>query len=164
MVDVAPLYGKGESRLGLVLKELSATERDRLIISSKVGDDCPPYSDNGGHSPFSYEGVMASLRHSLQLLRVVCGWTNVDELIQAARPQERVVEEVGPVGCGKHKESLALLHAVKLRKKLRDDPVHHAARIACRAAAWRECVDLIEKKDAWRGIGCLGEKLAHSTL
>jgi D-threo-aldose 1-dehydrogenase len=36
------------------------------MFSSKVGDECPPYSNNGGHSAFSYEGVLASVDNSLR--------------------------------------------------------------------------------------------------
>ena len=41
-------------------------ERKGLLVGSKVGDECPPYSDNGGHNAFSYDGVMSSVEHSLK--------------------------------------------------------------------------------------------------
>ena len=46
-------------------------ERKGLLVGSKVGDECPPYSDNGGHNAFSYDGVMSSVEHSLKQLKVV---------------------------------------------------------------------------------------------
>ena len=67
--DVAPLYAEGEIRLGLVLKDLSPAERARLVISTKVGDECPPYSDNGGHDALSADGVLASFENSLKVWR-----------------------------------------------------------------------------------------------
>eukprot|EP00966_Prymnesium_polylepis_P176655 4090429-Prymnesium_polylepis.1 len=70
-IDTSPLYRESERRIGLALEALSEVERARIHVGTKVGDDCPPFSDNGGHSPFSYDGVMCSIRHSLKQLRVV---------------------------------------------------------------------------------------------
>ena len=65
-IDTSPLYAESERRIGLALGELSSDERAGLLLSSKVGDDCAPFSDNGGHSPFSYDGVRYSVEHSLR--------------------------------------------------------------------------------------------------
>ena len=70
-VDTSPLYGFSEQRIGIALEQLSPQQREGLMVGSKVGDECPPFSDNGGHSPFSYDGVMCSVAHSLKQLRVV---------------------------------------------------------------------------------------------
>ena len=64
-IDTSPLYRESERRIGLALETLSETELARVHIGTTVGDDCPPFSDNGGFSPFSYDGVMCSIRHSL---------------------------------------------------------------------------------------------------
>ena len=67
-IDTAPLYAESERRIGLALGELSSAERAGILLASKVGDECPPYSSNGGHSAFSYDGVMCSVEHSLKQL------------------------------------------------------------------------------------------------
>ena len=41
-LDTSPLYNESERRIGLALRELSAADKKDLIISSKVGDECPP--------------------------------------------------------------------------------------------------------------------------
>lgn len=65
-IDTSPLYGKSERRIGLALNGLSDQDRERLVISSRVGDECSPYSNNGGHDAFSYEGTRCSVEHSLK--------------------------------------------------------------------------------------------------
>lgn len=70
-IDTSPLYRESEKRIGLALEALPEEKRKHLLIGSKVGDECPPFSNNGGHSPFSFDGVMSSVKHSLKLLRVV---------------------------------------------------------------------------------------------
>lgn len=70
-IDTSPLYRESERRIGLALQALPPAARKGLHVGTKVGDDCPPYSNNGGHSPFSAAGVKASLAHSFKLLRVV---------------------------------------------------------------------------------------------
>eukprot|EP00949_MAST-11_sp_MAST-11-sp1_P004990 g4990.t1 len=69
-IDTSPIYGDSERRIGLALEQLNAEDREGLVIGSKVGDECPPYSDNGGFSPFSAEGVKRSVDHSLSMLKV----------------------------------------------------------------------------------------------
>jgi len=66
LIDSSPLYRESERRIGLALQGLSDHGRERLIISTKVGDECPPFSDNGGHDAFSYQGVQNSVTHSLR--------------------------------------------------------------------------------------------------
>jgi D-threo-aldose 1-dehydrogenase len=46
-------------------------DREDLLIGSKVGDECPPFSNNGGFNEFSYDGVKCSIEHSLKQLKVV---------------------------------------------------------------------------------------------
>ena len=64
-VDTGPSYGGGESerRLGLALADVP---RDAYVLQTKVGDEGV---QNGGHSPFSRAGVLASVRHSLETLK-----------------------------------------------------------------------------------------------
>jgi len=64
-VDTGPAYGGGESerRLGVALADYP---RDAYVIQTKVGDEG---AQNGGHSPFSRAGVLASVRHSLETLK-----------------------------------------------------------------------------------------------
>lgn len=70
-IDTSPLYAHSERRIGLALASLEEEKRKGLLVGSKVGDNCPPYSDNGGHSPFSYDGVMCSVEHTLKQLKVL---------------------------------------------------------------------------------------------
>jgi aryl-alcohol dehydrogenase-like predicted oxidoreductase len=65
-IDTSPLYAESERRIGLALEALSPKAREGLLIGSKVGDECPPFSDNGGFNEFSYDGVKCSVDHSLK--------------------------------------------------------------------------------------------------
>lgn len=69
-IDTSPLYGESEKRLGLALAKLTPEQRRELILCSKVGDECPPYSNNGGHHAMSREGVRCSVENSLRTLGV----------------------------------------------------------------------------------------------
>ena len=72
-IDTSPLYQLSETRIGLALQPLLAADstlRSRLVICSKVGDKCPPYSENGGFSPFSKDGVRSSVLNSLKNLQI----------------------------------------------------------------------------------------------
>lgn len=69
-LDTSPLYMESERRMGVALKsafERKLVNREDLVICSKVGDDCPPHSDNGGHHPMSKAGCRSSVEHSLEL-------------------------------------------------------------------------------------------------
>lgn len=72
-IDTSPAYGAGESerRLGVALADVP---RSAYVLQTKMGDGGP---QNGGHSAFSREGVLASVRHSLEVLRV----PHVDSLL-----------------------------------------------------------------------------------
>ena len=50
---------------------MKTEERKGLMVGSKIGDECSPYSNNGSHNAFSYDGVMSSVEHSLKQLKVV---------------------------------------------------------------------------------------------
>jgi len=83
-IDTSPLYQESERRLGKALRRLRESGFEdgkdavpmgkemfeNLIICSKVGDECEPYSNNGGHSPFSFEGVRCSVVNSLANLGI----------------------------------------------------------------------------------------------
>ena len=64
-VDTSPGYGGGtsEKKLGMALAN---TPRSSYILQSKMGD---AGQQNGGHSPFSRQGVLASVEHSLKMLK-----------------------------------------------------------------------------------------------
>ena len=70
LIDTSPLYGDSERRIGAALKTLTQKQREGLIICTKVGDECPPYSNNGGHSAMSKEGVLCSVANSMKNLGV----------------------------------------------------------------------------------------------
>lgn len=65
-LDTSPAYfdGVAERRLGLVLADVP---RSSYVLQTKMGDEGP---QNGGHSPFSREGVLASVEQSLAALKV----------------------------------------------------------------------------------------------
>jgi D-threo-aldose 1-dehydrogenase len=125
-IDTSPLYRESERRIGLALEALPVEARKGLIVCSKVGDDCPPYSDNGGFSPFSYAGVKASVCHTLRMLRVVDRLdvvllhdptlAELDEFLapggglQALKDlqRENVVGHIG-LGCVEHEQHLRFL-------------------------------------------------------
>ena len=69
-IDTSTLYGESEKRIGLALKLLNPDQRKDIIICTKVGDECPPYSNNGGHSAMSKQGVLSSVANSMQNLGV----------------------------------------------------------------------------------------------
>ena len=128
-IDTSPLYAESERRIGIALEALPASMRDGLLIGSKVGDECPPFSDNGGHSAFSYDGVMCSVAHSLQQLRVVdrldtvlCHDPTMSELEEFLTPEtggmaalqslqkQGVVGHIG-IGCVEHEQQRrAMVH------------------------------------------------------
>ena len=69
-IDTSPLYGESERRIGLALKLMTPEQRKEIIICTKVGDECPPYSNNGGYSAMSKEGVLSSVANSMKNLGV----------------------------------------------------------------------------------------------
>mmetsp|Transcript_37069 Transcript_37069/g.124188 ORF Transcript_37069/g.124188 Transcript_37069/m.124188 type:complete len:214 (-) Transcript_37069:464-1105(-) len=100
----------------------------------------------------------------LRLLGRVGGRADAHQHVEPARPEERRLEKVWPVGGAEHEEVAPRVDAVELRHELRDDAVHHAAGVRRRAARGRERVDLVEEEDAGRGGGGAGEELAHAPL
>lgn len=63
-IDTSPSYGQSERRVGLALETVP---RQSYVLQTKCGDEGP---QNGGHSPFSKRGVLASCRNSLAQLGV----------------------------------------------------------------------------------------------
>jgi len=63
--DTSPAYagGHSESRLGSALSDYP---RESYVLQTKMGDNG---EQNDGHSPFSRAGVLASVRHSLEVLK-----------------------------------------------------------------------------------------------
>ena len=128
-IDTSPLYAESERRIGLALEALPTEARSGLLVGSKVGDECPPFSNNGGHSAFSYDGVKSSVAHSLAQLRVVDKLDTVlvhdptlDELTEFFAPEtggmaalkdlqrQEVVGSVG-IGCVEHAQHRAFMAA-----------------------------------------------------
>ena len=123
-IDTSPLYMESERRIGMALAELSSEERNGLVICTKVGDECPPYSDNGGYDALSAAGVRCSIESSLQKLGrdhiEVCliHDTNTAELEAFLAPgggmeglrQARREGLVGHLGIGTHDQPHAPLH------------------------------------------------------
>ena len=69
-IDTSPLYGASEKRIGMALKTLTPDQRKDIIICTKVGDECPPHSNNGGFDAMSRDGVLCSVNNSLKNLGV----------------------------------------------------------------------------------------------
>ena len=69
-IDTSPLYGASEKRIGIALKTLTPDQRKDIIICTKVGDECPPHSNNGGFDAMSRDGVLCSVNNSLKNLGV----------------------------------------------------------------------------------------------
>ena len=64
-LDTAPLYGVGESEriTGLAL---SGGFREKVTLATKCGDPMPDYVK--GQKPYSRQGLLNSVEHSLKLL------------------------------------------------------------------------------------------------
>ena len=64
-LDTAPLYGVGESEriTGLAL---SGGFREKVTLATKCGDPMPDYVR--GEKPYSRQGLLNSVEHSLKLL------------------------------------------------------------------------------------------------
>lgn len=93
-IDTSPLYRESEARIGLALQTLSKKQREGLIICSKVGDECPPWSDNGGHHAMSKAGVLCSVANSLKNL----GVAKLDVVLLHDPTMEDVKRFLGPGG------------------------------------------------------------------
>ncbi|KAL1522135.1 hypothetical protein AB1Y20_021776 [Prymnesium parvum] len=172
-IDTSPLYRESERRIGLALEALSEAERARVHIGTKVGDNCPPYSDNGGFSPFSYNGVMCSIRHSLRQLRVVKRLETVllhdptlAELEEFASPggglealvelqQQGVVGHIG-IGCVEHEVHAAFMRNVSSAAVLLSVNDYNLLRRYGSSASWAEAAAL--------GIGVLNAGVFYMGL
>lgn len=68
-VDTSPNYGGGtsEAKLGRALADVP---RSSYVLQTKIGDVGHTPLQNGGYSPFSRKGVLASVNNSLELLKI----------------------------------------------------------------------------------------------
>ena len=88
-LDTAPLYGEGESER-LTGLALSGGFREKVCLATKCGD--PMESHVGSASPYSRQGLLNSVQHSLKLLNtrtidvLLIHDPFVDELEQAMAP------------------------------------------------------------------------------
>ena len=71
-IDTAPLYAESQRRIGNAIADLRSDNAPLPILSTKVGDECPPYSDNGGHDAMSKDGVLHSFEHRLIYIARLC--------------------------------------------------------------------------------------------
>lgn len=122
LFDTSPSYGISERRVGAALADVP---RARVVLQSKCRDEG---AQNGGHSPFSRAGVLASVRQSLMNLRTP--WLDtlllhdpyVDELGEFLGPgggmdAVRELRSAGLIrhfglGCREHEPHLRLLRAL----------------------------------------------------
>ena len=91
------------------------------------------------------------------------GTVHGDAPVEAAGTQQRLVQHLGPVGGGQDDDALAGVKAVHLRQKLVQSllPLVVAAAEAA-VAGLADGVDLVDKDDAGRHLGCLLEQVADT--
>ena len=82
---------------------------------------------------------------------------------EPARPQQRRIDPVQPVGRGEHEDAFQLLDAIKLGQQLRNDALAYLAGGSA-ATLGRQRVDLVEKDDGWSGQARLAKHLADRAL
>ena len=87
------------------------------------------------------------------------GHADHDLAIEAARPAQRLVERLGPVGGGDDDQILARLEAVEQGQQLRDQPFLGLA--GDLAALGRDRIDLVDEDDRRRPLRRLLEELAQ---
>mmetsp|Transcript_90807 Transcript_90807/g.235496 ORF Transcript_90807/g.235496 Transcript_90807/m.235496 type:complete len:335 (-) Transcript_90807:899-1903(-) len=81
---------------------------------------------------------------------------DVDELIQAARPQQSLIEELRPIGRANEEHILLHTYTINLRQELVHHPVTSTASIATSGATGRaNGIQLVEEQHAW----CCGARL-----
>src|SRR5438045_4490198 len=87
-----------------------------------------------------------------------------DLAVEAARAQERRVEDVGPVGCGDDDHVRVRVEAVHLDEDLVEGLLTLVVRAAeAGAALATDRVDLVDEDDAWGVALGLVEQVAHAT-
>mmetsp|Transcript_14031 Transcript_14031/g.45072 ORF Transcript_14031/g.45072 Transcript_14031/m.45072 type:complete len:283 (+) Transcript_14031:23-871(+) len=86
---------------------------------------------------------------------------DVDHAVEAARPQQRWVDQVGPVGGRDDNDPREGLHAVHLVQKLREDARRD---LAPTGADGRERVDLVEEDNGGCARARLAEERRHQLL
>jgi hypothetical protein len=88
----------------------------------------------------------------------------IEQSVESPRPQERWIEQIGPIGRAYDKYVLPSSpsrrggrgrgrgYAIEFGEELRDDTVHDASRVSVRTALWRDGVELVEEDDAGPGV------------
>lgn len=76
--------------------------------------------------------------------------THIDKLVEASRSQQRVVQQVWPIGRANDENVSGCVDAVHFRQQLRHDAVHNTAAIGRATAGRRQSVELVKKDDARR--------------
>ena len=85
------------------------------------------------------------------------------QLLQPAGPQQRRVDQVGPVGRAEHDDVAQRLDAVELGEQRGDHPVGDPG-VEALPAPRRQRVDLVEEHQRRRRIACPAEQFAHRLL
>ena len=99
------------------------------------------------------ENVLPRQRLQNRRLLLMCiADAQIEHLIEAPRPEQRLVQQVRTIRRSNHKHAPATLlpiaHPVQLRQQLRDDAVHDPAAVALVPALRGHGVQLVEEDDA----------------
>ena len=128
-LDTAPLYGAGESEriTGLAL---SGGFREKVTLATKCGDPMPEYVR--GEKPYSRQGLLNSVEHSLKLLNT----KTIDVLLIHDPYKDELEQAIAPGG---------------LMEGMRELKHQGASSVHCRCTR-RLLSELIVSTDAERNI------------
>lgn len=90
--------------------------------------------------------------------------TQVQHLVETARTQEGLVEQIGSVGGTNDKDAAGIVtarHAVELGQQLRHNTVHDTATVALVATLRRHGIQFVKEDDAGAGVAGALEHAAH---
>jgi hypothetical protein len=88
------------------------------------------------------------------------GQRHLHDRVEAARPHERAVEDLGEVGRSDHNDAFVLVEAVQLDEELVERHLHGL--LVLRVAVRADRVDLVDEDDARRARLGRGEEVAHA--